>query len=533
MFRNEKHGVSISSSALQRKFKRVDPSTAIGGQGDTLLHTVLAQKLLSEEDFEKVSEFFRENTFLLTERNSDGNTPIHVAAEFIHSNVIATAFSQIDLYPVIGPVRIVNVMEKNKQGKNPLHLAVENKHLININNRHLKSVQIIVEYLGAFINVPDEQGRTPLHIAILAYIEGMKDPSKSVNYYGIVEKLLNIPNIDTEITDNDGNSIYDDITRCGDKKLIALFIEHYSKKKAEAKLKLENSGKSAKRKENLSKRCNLSTVGLSGAGGVFTLGHEYHNLVLLSEKAVSILKFVAVAPSSASTILLPIALYLHYQSSRCKKEYDLQGEDIEKCKIKIEKLYNILKNIEHNEVITRLENSLQESQKELKELSEIDSKLIADSLLDIKSLLEEESCRIKQTTSTIVLTNIEQSCDEHRRVSCIPRIMQYKANRKNSEVLPFTIPEITYSESIEGPSSSTMPETIHSKSSKRPSSTLHVPITHANSVPTSNVEEEDKYDFRPRTSSCGARFNVNRRPSTTLQSPQPSIVKKDVSCGRP
>lgn len=141
MFRNEKHSVTGNSIPhAQGKFKRVDPSTAIGGQGDTLLHTILAQEHLSIEDRKKVNKLISENTFLLTERNGDGDTPIHISAEFIHDDVIITGFSRIDLYPVIRQVRILNLLEKNKQGKNPLHLAVENQHMISVNNRHMESL---------------------------------------------------------------------------------------------------------------------------------------------------------------------------------------------------------------------------------------------------------------------------------------------------------------------------------------------------------------------------------------------------------
>lgn len=80
------------------------------------------------------------------------------------------------------------------------------------------------------INIQDNEGRTSLHIAVLAYITDQKDPSKSINYYDIVKKLLNVPNVDTDIIDNEGKSVHCYVSECRDKELIDLFIKHYRKK---------------------------------------------------------------------------------------------------------------------------------------------------------------------------------------------------------------------------------------------------------------------------------------------------------------
>lgn len=91
-----------------------------------------------------------------------------------------------------------------------------------------------------------------------------------------------------------------------------------------------------------------------------------------------------------------------------------------------------------------------------------------------------------------MLTNIEQYDNEHRMASWTPKIIHSRKIDRRNSVVTHTIPVLISAANVE-----------------------------------ENVEKKD--DFRHRTSSCGARFNG--RPSTTLQSPKPSVVK-DASCSR-
>ncbi|MDD9331394.1 MAG: ankyrin repeat domain-containing protein [Wolbachia sp.] len=81
----------------------------------------------NSEEFDKIVEGYNFFNFII-EKDVDGNTPIHIAARLDHTNLIFSSLQYFVINLVFGfggdrALQVVN--SRNKEGKIPLHLAVE------------------------------------------------------------------------------------------------------------------------------------------------------------------------------------------------------------------------------------------------------------------------------------------------------------------------------------------------------------------------------------------------------------------------
>jgi hypothetical protein len=93
-------------------------------------------------DMAKVKALLKKNSKLVSSKDNDGDTPLHIAALNGHKDMLELLLANK-----------ADVNAKNKNGRTPLHWAAGYK---NIAGRLLAK--------GAAVNAKDKNGRTPLHI---------------------------------------------------------------------------------------------------------------------------------------------------------------------------------------------------------------------------------------------------------------------------------------------------------------------------------------------------------------------------------
>ncbi|APR97772.1 ankyrin repeat domain-containing protein [Wolbachia endosymbiont of Folsomia candida] len=319
--------IERSITPVERSSKRVDPSTAICGKGETLLHKVFEEECKSTKDFQTIIKFYNLSRFKifnnLIKKDVNGDTPFHFAARSGNVSPIRESLKYLSIRDPLSYISMEQLIieSQNNKGQTPLHVAVE--------NGHLECVKVLIEYISEYVDKQDIKGRTPLHNAIL-----LKKNTE------VVRELLKSPYVNVDMEDYIGLNIHDCVRESRDRNVIKLFFDFYSNTRREAKLRLASSYKAVKDIESFSKKCNISAITSGGIGGFFTLGKEYP--IASFVKITSLIKFCAVVPSVAAAILLPAAIYLQHKSSCCKRDYDLLNENIEKDKIRITALEDIM-----------------------------------------------------------------------------------------------------------------------------------------------------------------------------------------------
>ncbi|WP_168463924.1 hypothetical protein [Wolbachia endosymbiont of Ctenocephalides felis wCfeT] len=348
------------------------------------LRKILAQKYLSKGEHEKVKEFFQDcDISFLNHIGKDCNTLVHIAAEFAHYDIMQISLSRVIAYDIgNSSIKVRNILDKNAQGKTLLHLAVENKHLVgvtddrkdieekhkkgitdesfdDIKKRHIKSVEAFPDkYLNKLVNVQDDEGNTPLHIAVL-HVMNQEKPSQNAYDYDITKKLLTAKSADTEIKDNDGESIYDYIKKVEgfkDKKLIYSLIQHNKKQKKYLDEQFKRLSKKAQVRENQSKKYSKIAVGSAIVSECSNALYEY-NIARHALHFSHVIKALAIVPYPAGFLLTAMALH-HSSSSHNKKCCQLDN-DRKQNEVEAERLRSILKDIEYKERIAKLETDLQ------------------------------------------------------------------------------------------------------------------------------------------------------------------------------
>ncbi|WCR53077.1 MAG: hypothetical protein PG981_000099 [Wolbachia endosymbiont of Ctenocephalides orientis wCori] len=77
--------------STSRGYNRVNPNTAIGGKGDTILHTITRNK---DGFIDNNSKTLCHNGLIT--KNADGNTPMHLAAESGNIDFLRVGFWEIN-----------------------------------------------------------------------------------------------------------------------------------------------------------------------------------------------------------------------------------------------------------------------------------------------------------------------------------------------------------------------------------------------------------------------------------------------------
>lgn len=467
-------------STSRYPYPRVRPNTAIGGKGDTILHTIARNR---DGFIDNNSKALCHNGLIT--KNADGNTPIHLAAESGNIDFLRVGFWEINGDEIARFSAIIKISDKNNSGKTPFHLASE--------GRHWQCVKLLLEEMHTYAGIKDNQGKTPLHIIV----SSQKTSDEKDIYYDLVKELLKV------VDDDKDNSLHNCIKESGDKELIILFILHYGNKQKDLGSKLEQFSKQAKSKEKISKQCNIGAAATSGVSGM-------GEFVGLLKKIKFILEVISVS-NGLSAIAVPIALFAYNSAAKQKKKCNELSNEIESYKTKTSELREILKDLEHKEHLANLEINLQRNNQNLLQMKNELSRHESHCSGSISQSLDPKNQRAESTGTLMGIPQIVESCPQDI----------VSSSRKEPHALDIT---------------------QHKRFNRRPSlQVVHKAHTSQDQgtsgksvAPTSRpADSQNQESFRLRSSSWGTHFrkekNGNTQPKTLLHSPRSSSVSSKLS----
>ena len=158
--------------------------------------------IASELGHEDIVKFLVEHDANINLQDIDGDTPLLMAARTNHENIVKF---------LVEHGADINV--KNKKGDSPLICAAK--------KRNLNLVRYLINK-GADINAKNNEGDSPLMLLIKKKssnnspsrnlsptereVRQERHTEREINKFEIIKELLNHPNIDPNITDNEGNT---------------------------------------------------------------------------------------------------------------------------------------------------------------------------------------------------------------------------------------------------------------------------------------------------------------------------------------
>jgi ankyrin repeat protein len=145
----------------------------------------------------------KERLKYIKQRRSDGLSALQLAAFNRHENVVQLMLRSVPRMDIFDAAKTGNIarvkelvssvphqkkleylIQKNKKGMTPLHLAAENGHL-----EVIRILTDAVQDTETLVNVRDGEGYYPIHLAAI-YGDGKKLPKDMVDRYGEIIRLL-------------------------------------------------------------------------------------------------------------------------------------------------------------------------------------------------------------------------------------------------------------------------------------------------------------------------------------------------------
>ena len=178
-----RNGLESQVAALQHAY--ASHSSIKNDEGKTAFHLAAEE---GHEDSVRNFADYPDFAALIAVKDNANNTALHLAAANGHVEVIKEMFRE-------GGRALIN--ETNRRHATALHLAAKKR-------AGADTVSLLLTQTGIEVNGQDEDGNTPLHLAAL---NGNADS---------VEWLLNAPDINTALTNDDNNTARDEAVRVRD-----------------------------------------------------------------------------------------------------------------------------------------------------------------------------------------------------------------------------------------------------------------------------------------------------------------------------
>lgn len=219
-----------------------------------------------EGDLNRVQELLSgniyENNYFLQDK--DGNTPIHLAAEYGHKDCLKAILKKVLSDTDNKKMTLANSIDiKNSIGDTALHSVIRAIHKKNESNAkdYLECVKLLISCTNT--NIKNDEKQTPLCLAT------------SLKLVEVSRIFVKNGCVNCDIEDEYDFNAYDYIKNSEDLELIDLFHSYYQGREQDILNEIKNSKCIAMVSKNLSKYCNRLTAATGAASTITTAYQEF------------------------------------------------------------------------------------------------------------------------------------------------------------------------------------------------------------------------------------------------------------------